>query len=338
MPRAISLDAHSEFSLLALDLHHTSKPMRRRLFYSDHHEIQLPQGHTFPMAKYRLLRQVLEDDGLYAMEPAPAALPEIIERIHDPAYVASVLSGTLPPRAIRRIGFLWSEALVARILCSVGGTLSATADAIEYGYGGVLAGGTHHAFRAEGSGLCVFNDIAVAAAWLMDERGLERLAVADCDVHQGDGTAQIFESDPRVFTLSLHGRKNFPFRKQRSRLDVELEDGTGDEEYLAALDEAMNTVLEFKPQALFFQSGVDALACDRLGRLALTHEGLRRRDWLVLSRCRQNGIPVTVTLGGGYGNPLEATVEAHANTYRAALEIFGNERQAVAVTTRNAPS
>lgn len=297
--------------------------MRRRLFYCDHHEIQLPEGHTFPMAKYRLLREKLEQDGSYAMIPAPEALPETIERVHDPAYVAAFLHGTLSPQVIRRIGFPWSESLVRRTLCSVGGTLSAAADAIEYGYGGVLAGGTHHAFRGEGSGFCVFNDIAVAAVWLLSERGLERIAVVDCDVHQGDGTAQIFQEDPRVFTFSLHGRKNFPFRKQRSRLDVSLEDATGDEEYLAALDGAMNTVLDFKPQALFFQSGVDALACDRLGRLALTLEGLRRRDRLVLSLCRQNRIPAVITLGGGYGNPLEATVQAHANTYRTALDIFG---------------
>jgi acetoin utilization deacetylase AcuC-like enzyme len=300
--------------------------MRRQLFYCDHHEIHLPAEHKFPMAKYRLLRQMLEQDGSYSMTPAPAALPEMIERVHDPAYVAAFLSGTLPPQAIRRIGFPWSESLVRRTLCSVGGTLSATADAMECGYGGVLAGGTHHAFRGEGSGFCVFNDIAVAASWLLRERGLVRLAVVDCDVHQGDGTAQIFEEDARVFTLSLHGRKNFPFRKQRSRLDVELEDATGDEEYLAALEGAMDTVLGFKPQAVFFQSGVDSLACDRLGRLDLTHEGLRRRDHLVLSLCHQNGIPVVITLGGGYGHPLQASVDAHANTYRMALDIFGKER------------
>jgi acetoin utilization deacetylase AcuC-like enzyme len=275
------------------------------------------------MAKYRLLRQVLERDGLYQMEAAPSASRGTIEHVHDPAYVAGFLSGTLDPQAIRRIGFPWSESLVKRTLCSVGGTLAATADALEYGYGGVLAGGTHHAFRGEGSGFCVFNDIAVAVCWLMRERGLTRVAVVDCDVHQGDGTAKIFEDDARVFTLSLHGRKNFPFRKQRSRLDVELEDAAGDEEYLAALNVAMNTVLEWEPQALFFQSGVDALACDRLGRLALTHEGLRRRDRMVLSGCRQNGIPAVVTLGGGYGAPIEATVEAHANTYRVALDVFG---------------
>jgi acetoin utilization deacetylase AcuC-like enzyme len=296
----------------------------RRLFYCDHHEIELPEGHKFPMAKYRLLRQALERDGLYQMEPAPPAPLEIIEYVHDPAYVSGFLSGTLSAQIIRRIGFPWSESLVKRTLCSVGGTLAATAYALEYGYGGVLAGGTHHAFRGEGSGFCVFNDIAVAASWLLRERGLVRVAVADCDVHQGDGTAQIFKNDARVFTLSLHGRKNFPFRKQRSRLDVELEDATGDDEYLAALDVAMNTLLEWQPQAIFFQSGVDALACDRLGRLALTHEGLRRRDRLVLSLCRRNGIPAIVTLGGGYGTPIEATVEAHANTYRVALDVFGD--------------
>ncbi len=300
--------------------------MSRRLFYCDHHEIHLPEGHKFPMAKYRLLRQSLESDGIYRMAPAEPALRETIEQVHDPAYVAEFLSGTLSAQAIRRIGFPWSESLVKRTLCSVGGTLAAASEALKQGYGGVLAGGTHHAFRGEGSGFCVFNDIAVAAAWLMRERGLTRIAIADCDVHQGDGTAQIFEADDRVFTLSLHARKNFPFRKQRSRLDVELEDSTGDDEYLGALDSAMNAVLAWRPQFLFYQSGVDALACDRLGRLALTTEGLRKRDRLVLSCCRQNGIPVVVTLGGGYGDPIEATVEAHANTYRMALDIFGQER------------
>jgi acetoin utilization deacetylase AcuC-like enzyme len=216
--------------------------------------------------------------------------------------------------------------LVQRTLCSVGGTLAATSDALESGYGAVLAGGTHHAFRGEGAGYCVFNDIAVAARWLLTHRGLERIAVVDCDVHQGDGTAQIFADEARVFTLSLHGRRNFPFRKQQSTLDVELEDATGDDEYLAALETALGKVLQWKPQALFFQSGVDGLACDRLGRLSLTHEGLRRRDQMVLSACRENEIPVVVTLGGGYGEPLDATAEAHANTYRSALVIFGKER------------
>lgn len=274
------------------------------------------------MAKYRLLREALQLDGHYQLEPAPLACMEFIERVHNADYVASFLNGTLPQPAMRKIGFPWSKSLVQRTLCSVGGTLAAAAEALDLGYGGVLAGGTHHAFRNEGSGFCVFNDIAIAATWMLHERALPRIAVVDCDVHQGDGTAQIFENDSRVFTLSLHGRKNFPFRKQRSRLDIELEDGTGDDDYLSELDRAMNTVLDWNPSAVFFQSGVDSLACDRLGRLALTHSGLRRRDQLVFSRCRQNDIPIVVTLGGGYGDPIETTVEAHANTYREALNIF----------------
>lgn len=285
------------------------------------------------MAKYRLLRQALEGEGQYAMTPAEPATREDVERAHDPAYVEAFLSGTLAAHAMRRIGFPWSESLVKRTLCSVGGTLAASREALDTGYGGVLAGGTHHAFRGEGSGFCVFNDIAVATRWMLAERGLERVAVVDCDVHQGDGTAQIFEDDARVFTLSLHGRKNFPFRKQRSRMDVELEDGTGDDEYLTALEKALDAVLAWKPQAIFFQSGVDALACDTLGRLALTHGGLRRRDRMVLSACRDSGIPVVVTLGGGYGSPLEATVEAHANTYRTALAIFTEEMKINPSTT-----
>jgi acetoin utilization deacetylase AcuC-like enzyme len=302
--------------------------MRRPLFCCDHQEIELPEGHRFPMAKYRLLRLALERDGQYAMvQPRPATREEI-EWVHDAAYVEAFLHGTLSAQAIRRIGFPWSESLVKRTLCSVGGTLAAAREALETSYGGVLAGGTHHAFRAEGSGFCVFNDIAVAAKWMLDPKhgGLERVAVVDCDVHQGDGTAQIFEDDARVFTLSLHGRKNFPFRKQRSRMDIELEDGTEDEEYLSDLGAAMDAALTWKPQAIFFQSGVDGLACDTLGRLALTHDGLRRRDRMVLSACREHGIPAVVTLGGGYGRPLEATVEAHANTFRTALDIFGEER------------
>lgn len=302
--------------------------MQRPLFCCDHQELELPEGHRFPKAKYRMLRETLEHDGQYAMVPPRPATPEEIERVHDSAYVESFLHGTLSQQAMRRIGLPWSEGLVRRTLCSVGGTLAAAREALETGYGGVLAGGTHHAFRNEGSGFCVFNDIAVAAEWMLapNQGGLERVTVVDCDVHQGDGTAQIFADDARVFTLSLHGRKNFPFRKQRSRMDVELEDGTGDDEYLSALGDAMAAVIEWKPQAIFFQSGVDGLACDTLGRLALTHEGLRQRDRLVLEACRDHGIPAVVTLGGGYGRPLEATVEAHANTFRTALDIFGEER------------
>jgi acetoin utilization deacetylase AcuC-like enzyme len=299
--------------------------MRRRLFYCDNHDMGLPAGHKFPTPKYRKVRDLLAADGAYDFEPAPFARRELIEQVHDPAYVQGFLEGTLDPQVIRRIGFPWSEGLVRRTLASVGGTLCATQDALDRRFGGNLAGGTHHAFRSEGSGFCVFNDLAIATLWLRHERNIQRVAIVDCDVHQGDGTAQIFENDPLTFTLSLHGRKNFPFRKQRSRLDIELEDGTTDDEYLAELRSALDRVFAFQPQFVFFQSGVDALACDTLGRLSLTHAGLRGRDKMVTSACHDREIPLVITLGGGYGNPIEETALAHANTYRTALEVFGAE-------------
>jgi acetoin utilization deacetylase AcuC-like enzyme len=299
--------------------------MRRRLFYCDQHDMHLPAGHKFPTPKYRKVRDLLAMDGHYDFEPAPFARHELIERAHDPAYVDAFLNGTLDPQIVRRIGFPWSEVLVRRTLASVGGTLCATQDALDRRFGGNLAGGTHHAFRGEGSGFCVFNDLAVATLWLRHERNIQRVAVVDCDVHQGDGTAQIFENDPLVFTLSLHGRKNFPFRKQRSRLDIELEDQTTDEVYLSELRSALDSVLAFQPQVIFYQSGVDGLACDTLGRLALTHDGLMRRDRMVFSAASHSKTPIVITLGGGYGNPIEETALAHANTYRTALEVFGSK-------------
>jgi acetoin utilization deacetylase AcuC-like enzyme len=294
----------------------------RRLFYCDHYAIPLPPGHKFPMAKYALIRELLAADGFYSFECAPLADPAVVKLAHDPAYVDAIVNGTLPPQAIRRIGFPWSEGLVKRSLASVGGTLSAAADALAAGWGGNLAGGTHHAFRAEGSGFCVFNDIAVAIEWLRSERRIRRAAVIDLDVHQGDGTAHIFENDPDVLTVSMHCTVNFPFRKQRSKIDVELAEGTADEAYLEALESLLPRVLEFAPEIVFYQSGVDALACDTLGRLALTHEGLKQRDRLVMSAVHACGIPLVVTLGGGYSKPIELTALAHANTFRIAAEIW----------------
>ncbi len=290
--------------------------MSRRLWYCDHYQIPLPAGHKFPMGKYRLLREALAADGIYQLEPASFADPAAIERAHDPAYVRGFLDGTLDARVMRRIGFPWSEDLVRRTLASVGGTLSATADALATGFGGNLAGGTHHAFRAEGAGFCVFNDIAVAIRNL-DPR---RVAVIDLDVHQGDGTALLFADDPNVLTFSMHGAANFPFRKQRSRIDVELRDRTEDAEYLDLLAAALPRVFEFAPEIVFYQSGVDGLAGDRLGRLALTHAGLEARDRMVMESCRDRAIPFVITLGGGYAEPIERTAEAHANTFRMAAE------------------
>jgi acetoin utilization deacetylase AcuC-like enzyme len=263
------------------------------------------------------LRETLEADGAYRLEPAPFADPAVIQQAHDPAYVASILDGSVDPRIMRRIGFPWSEGLVRRTLASVGGTLAATADALATGFGGNLAGGTHHAFAAEGSGFCVFNDMAVA----IRRHGL-RAAVVDLDVHQGDGTAAIFAGDSSVFTLSLHGENNFPFRKQQSSLDIALPDGIGDEEYLRSVEEALDAVARFRPEVVFYQSGVDGLASDRLGRLWLSHDGLKARDQTVFEFVRHHAVPVIVILGGGYSEPIANTVVAHANTFRAALAVL----------------
>ena len=290
-----------------------------RLFYCDHHPIPLPPGHKFPVEKYALLRTLLAADGVYDLQPAPMADAATIELAHDTAYVHAVLNGTVSDRVMRRVGFPWSPELVRRTVASVGGTLAASREAMERGFGGNLAGGTHHAFRGEGAGFCVFNDLAVAILALRRDGLAARAAVIDLDVHQGDGTAAIFAEDPAVLTLSMHGENNFPFRKQRSRIDIALPDWTGDAEYLRQLQQVLPDVAAFRPEVIFYQSGVDGLAGDRLGRLALTLDGLKQRDRLVLETSRT--IPLVITLGGGYGEPIERTAEAHANTFRQALTV-----------------
>jgi len=296
--------------------------MPRRLYYCDQHAIPLPPGHKFPTEKYAMLRAMLEAERSFELRPAPPAEVAQLELAHDQQYVRAILHGDVDPRVMRRIGFPWSEALVRRTLASVGGTVVASRDAMASGFGGNLAGGTHHAFRGEGSGFCVFNDLAVAILTLRRAGLAARAAVIDLDVHQGDGTAAIFESDPNVLTISIHGENNFPFRKQRSRIDVGLKDGTGDDEYIDHVRCILPMVLAFQPQVIFYQAGVDGLASDRLGRLALTHHGLGRRDRLVLEAARVHRVPLVVTLGGGYGDPIEATAEAHANTFRIAAQIY----------------
>jgi acetoin utilization deacetylase AcuC-like enzyme len=288
-----------------------------RLFYCDHHTFPLPPGHRFPAAKYRQLRELLEADGVYQLEPAPFADRRLIELAHDPAYVGSILDGSVDPKVMRRIGFPWSEGLVRRTLASVGGTLAATADALATGFGGNLAGGTHHAYYSEGAGFCVFNDLAIAI-----RANRVRAAVIDLDVHQGDGTAALFEGDESVFTVSLHGENNFPFRKQRSSLDISLRDGAEDAEYLSCVRGSLMSVKAFGPEVVFYQSGVDGLASDRLGRLRLTTDGLIERDRTVFGFVREHALPIVVTLGGGYSEPIYKTVVAHANTFRAAVAVL----------------
>ena len=287
----------------------------------------LPPKHRFPMHKYALLRERLVAEGIVSaadLVPARAAPLEEIHAVHDAGYVQGFLDGTLDRRVIQRIGFPWSEAMVLRSLGSVGSTLGAVDAAMEDGISGSLAGGTHHAYRDFGSGYCVFNDLAVAARRLLDRGAVERVLVFDVDVHQGDGTAAIFEDDPRVFTCSIHGGRNFPSRKMTSDLDVPLPDATGDEEYLAAMSAALEESLErARPDVVLYQGGVDVLAEDHLGRLSLSREGVLERDRVALGRFRGEGLPVALTLGGGYANPIEASVEAYAGTYRVAAELSG---------------
>ena len=298
-----------------------------RIHYCDHHEVPLPAHHRFPMRKYALLRERLVESGVLAaseLEAAPLATREDALLVHDAAYVDAFLAGELERSAQQRIGFPWSPGLVARTLASLGGTIAASERALQDGFSGNLAGGTHHAFRDAGAGFCVFNDIAVAALRLLERERASRVLVVDLDVHQGDGTAAIFAGDERVFTLSLHGARNFPGRKQRSDLDLALPDGTDDEAYLEALDVALAQAFErAAPDFVFYQAGVDPLREDRLGRLALTHEGLRERDARVFARARAAGVPLAVTLGGGYAEPIETSIEAHVGTYRAARAAFG---------------
>lgn len=294
-----------------------------RLFYTDHYALPLPPGHRFPIEKYRLLRELLTADGGFVLEGAPLAPVAAIALAHDPDYIRAFVRGTLGDAAMRRIGFPWSEGLVRRTLASVGSTLAATEEALACRWSGTLAGGTHHAFRAGGSGFCVFNDIAVAIRWLQAERGVQRAAVVDLDVHQGDGTAEIFRDDPGVFTLSVHCRNNFPLRKQKSRIDVELDAGADDATYLHKLSEVLPKVLEFKPEIIFYQSGVDGLAEDRLGKLALTQAGLEDRDRRVMEIANAANGPLVITLGGGYADPIARTAEAHVNTYQIARRVLG---------------
>ncbi|MBI3208208.1 MAG: histone deacetylase [Candidatus Solibacter usitatus] len=275
------------------------------------------------MGKYAMVRELLSADGLFDFAPAPFALRDTIALAHDPAYVDGFLAGTLDRSVIRRIGFPWSEALVRRTLASAGGTLQAMHQALKTGWGGTLAGGTHHAFRREGSGFCVFNDIAIAIHDLRARGIVRRAAVIDLDVHQGDGTAEIFQGDPDVLTFSMHGGNNFPFRKQRSVIDIELPDGATDEEYLEQLGPALERVMDFDPEFVFYQAGVDALAEDSLGRLALTTQGLAERDRMVMRGARAHGAPFVITLGGGYSRPISISAEAHAQVYRIAAEELG---------------
>jgi acetoin utilization deacetylase AcuC-like enzyme len=298
-------------------------------FHSDHFVLPLPEGHRFPMAKYGLLREAIAAElPEVRLQEAPVASEGELALVHTPVYVDAVVRGLLSAAQQREIGFPWSPRMVERSRRSVGATIAAARAALHEGVAANLAGGTHHAYPDKGGGYCVFNDVAVAARlmqaeWHRARRSLLRIAVIDLDVHQGNGTAAIFADDPTVFTFSMHGAKNFPFRKEKSDLDVDLPDGCSDGPYLAALDAALDELWrrhhDALPGLVFYLAGADPHEADRLGRLKLTAQGLAERDRRVLAAARSRGIPLVITMAGGYGRVIEDTVALQLNTYRAAL-------------------
>lgn len=287
-----------------------------RAFYSDHFVLPLPAGHRFPMAKYRMIRE-----GAAGAVPdlefheAVAASDGVLALAHHPKYVELVSRGQLSDHAQKEIGFPWSPEMVERSRRSAGATIAACRSAIEQGIAINLAGGTHHAYADHGAGFCVFNDAAVASRLMQAERRVSRVAIVDLDVHQGNGTASILANDDSVFTLSLHGERNYPFEKEQSDLDVALPDGVTDAQYLAALQGALSQLMgRFDPQLIIYLAGADPHEGDRLGRMKLSLAGLAERDKLVFELGRQQKIPIAVTMAGGYGKNIEDTVAVHIQT------------------------
>jgi acetoin utilization deacetylase AcuC-like enzyme len=282
----------------------------------------LPNGHRFPIAKYALLRQRVIDQEIVPAEHVhdpSAARREDLLLVHTPDYVDRFTTGALTRDEERRLGFPWSAPLVERSYRAAGGTLEAAVCALDDGIAMNLAGGTHHAFPSHGEGFCVFNDVAVAVRALQRDGRISRAAIVDLDVHQGNGTNEVFAGDDRVFTFSMHGRKNYPFHKVPGSLDVELDDHTSDDEYLELLADALPRVLHrARPDLVVYLAGADPYVGDRLGRLALTFGGLARRDTFVLNQCREVGLPVVVTIAGGYAEPITDTVAIHTATARIA--------------------
>lgn len=301
-----------------------------RVSYTPRYYADIGEGHVFPIRKFELVRDRLLREGTLRpeeiIEPQPAPLADVL-LVHTDDYVTRLRAGMLTPREIRRLGLPWSKALVRRSFLAAGGTLRAARWALSEGIGSNLAGGTHHAFPDRGEGFCVLNDVAIAIRTLQREGLIRRAAIVDCDVHQGNGTATIFEGDAQVFTFSMHAAKNYPLFKARSTLDVELPDGTPDETYLETLAEHLPRVFAHAPDIVFYLGGADPYKGDKLGRLALTIEGLRERDRLVLAKCRASDVPVATVMSGGYAADISDTVEIHCNTIRAVRAVFDNVKE-----------
>ncbi|HSG26010.1 MAG TPA: histone deacetylase [Anaerolineales bacterium] len=295
-------------------------------FYHDQHQFYLSDGHSFPISKYALLRQRVIESGLLPEEqlsPGPSASDSQLALAHTPEYITKVDQGGLTERENRRTGFPWSPELAMRSRRSVGSTIAACRSALRFGFSANLGGGTHHAHADFGQGYCVYNDVAVAALLMQLEGLAKEILICDCDVHQGNGTASILQNNPSVYTFSIHGDKNFPFSKSQSTLDVGLKDGTRDAEYLDALDGALEYIsARFTPDLVIYLAGADPFYQDRLGRLALTKQGLLQRDQMIFSTFLSHGIPVAVTMSGGYANQVADIVDIHFGTLQTGLEIW----------------
>ena len=304
------------------------------LVYHPDYVTPLPDGHRFPMPKFGAIYKRLVADGIASIDHfrvPVVAQREWLTLVHEPDYVTSYLNGTLDQKAMRRIGFPWSPALVNRTITAVGGTVCTAQLALTVGLACNTAGGTHHAHPDFGSGYCIFNDIAVAARYVIEaslpqfngEKAVERVLIIDLDVHQGDGTAAIFKDDPSIFTFSVHCDKNFPFRKQKSDLDIGLPVDAGDVEYMGVLHEHVPPLLDdWQPHLVLYDAGVDPHETDRLGKLNLSDEGLASRDLFVLKSCAQRGIPVATVVGGGYDNDIDALGRRHSIVFKEAQRVF----------------
>jgi acetoin utilization deacetylase AcuC-like enzyme len=296
-----------------------------RVFYTPRYYAEIGDTHIFPIRKFELVRnqllaeRTLLNDEIH--EPLPAAIDDLL-LVHTEDYVTRLSNGTLSDKEIRRLGLPWSESLVRRSFYAVGGTIAAAAHCLVEGYSSNLAGGTHHSFADRGEGFCVFNDVAIAIRTLRSRNLIQRAAIVDCDVHQGNGTATIFAGDTQTFTFSMHGVNNYPLHKAQSSLDIELPDRTSDDEYLSILSKSLERVFQSRPEIVFYLAGADPYVGDKLGKLALSIQGLHQRDELVLQECYEREIPVVTVMSGGYGKEISDTIEIHCNTIRAVKKIF----------------
>ncbi len=300
-----------------------------RIFYSPYYYADIGENHVFPIKKFELVRNILIEEGTLQIEeiiePQFAKMEDVL-LVHTEDYVSRLCDGTLNKKEVRRLGLPWSQSLVRRTFLAVSGTINASIRAMDFGIASNLAGGTHHAFPDRGEGFCVLNDVAIAIRVLQRENSAKRFLIIDCDVHQGNGTAFIFQNEEAVFTFSIHGEKNYPLFKEKSDLDIELADGTSDQVYLETLSEALPRIFLHDPDIVFYLGGADPFENDKLGRLGLSFEGLMQRDEMVLRYAKEQGVPIVTTTSGGYAKNMKDTVEIHCNTIRAVKKVFAESQ------------